>query len=93
MKSVEITKADRVLLKELLSSEAWVVVMKLYDDYRIDIVAELVDGPDVLPEGMTTLAFKAKYRAHGATEMLNMIEAFANSKDLEKKKPPIVPAG
>jgi hypothetical protein len=35
---------------------------------------------------MTTLSFKAKYRAHGATEILNLIDIFANSKDVEVDK-------
>jgi hypothetical protein len=83
-----ISSSDRAALKALIASDGWNVIEKIYDNYRLSLLADLVDGPDLLPEGMATVGYSAKYRAHGATVMLKLINDFAEGKDLEKKNPP-----
>jgi len=81
----KISPADREALKAMIASNGWAVVEKIYDNYRLSLLADLVDSQDMLPDGMATIAYSAKYRAHGATAMLKLINDFAEGNDLEKK--------
>lgn len=85
MQLQQITPGDRAALKAMIASDGWKVVEKIYDNMRLALLADLVDSPELLPEGMAVVGYNAKFRAHGATTLLNLIQAIAEGKDLEKE--------
>lgn len=85
MEMPKITASDRAALKAMVASDGWKAVEKIYDNFRVSLLADMVDGPDMLPDGMAVIGYSAKYRAHGATTMLKLIQDISEGKDLEKK--------
>lgn len=80
MKIEELTKADKVALKEMVHSAGWQAVMKLYDQYRFEKVREVIDGQDLLEDGMNVMLYKLKYKVQGATEIIMGIADIAEDK-------------